>query len=79
MASAVLSLFSSSSMELSDEKESDKFLDCTIGNNSSCHTKKINKFIQVHYLQEVWKIKIVIQATKNHWYGFTKLRPSLTE
>jgi hypothetical protein len=42
MASAVLSLFNSSSMELSDEKERVKFLDCTIGNNSSYH-KKVNK------------------------------------
>lgn len=42
MASAVLSLFNSSSMELSDEKERVKFLDCTIGNNSSCH-KKVKK------------------------------------
>lgn len=37
MASAELSLFSSSSTELSDEKESVKFLDCTICNNSSYH------------------------------------------
>jgi len=36
MASAVLSLFNSSSMELSDEKERVRFLDCTICNNSSC-------------------------------------------
>lgn len=35
MASAVLSLLSSSSTELSDEKDSVKFLDCTICNNSS--------------------------------------------
>ena len=37
IASAVLSLFNSSSMELSDEKASVKFLDCTIGNSSSYH------------------------------------------
>lgn len=42
MASAVLSLLSSSSMELSEENESVKFLDCTIGNNSSYH-KEVNK------------------------------------
>lgn len=42
MASAVLSLFNSSSIELSDEKESVKFLDCTICINSSCH-KQGNK------------------------------------
>ena len=35
MASVVLSLFNSSSIELSDEKESVKFLDCTICSNSS--------------------------------------------
>lgn len=39
MASAVLSLFSSSSMELSEEKVSVKFLDCAIGNNSSCQQR----------------------------------------
>lgn len=39
IASAVLSLFNSSSMELSDEKETVTFLDRTIGNNSSYHTE----------------------------------------
>lgn len=44
MASAVLSLFNSSSIELSDEKASVKFLDCTIGNSSSYHKEhKVNK------------------------------------
>lgn len=44
MTSAVLSLFSSSSIELSEEKERVKFFALTIGNNSSCHIKsaKIN-------------------------------------
>jgi hypothetical protein len=41
MTSAVLSLFSSSSMELSEEKESVRFLDCTIGNNSFCPMKNM--------------------------------------
>jgi len=35
ITSAVLSLFNSSSIELSDEKASVKFFDCAIGNNSS--------------------------------------------
>lgn len=35
ITSAVLSLFSSSSIELSDENERLKFLDCTIGSSSS--------------------------------------------
>lgn len=35
IASVVLSLFSSSSIELSDEKESVKLLDCTIRSNST--------------------------------------------
>lgn len=42
MASAVLSLFNSSSIELSDEKESVKFLDCTISINSS-YSRQENK------------------------------------
>ncbi len=46
MASAVLSLLSSSSMELSDEKDSVKFLDCTICNNSPYHRCNTNLRLQ---------------------------------
>jgi len=36
MTSAVLSLFNSSSIELSAENDKVRLLDCTIGSNSSC-------------------------------------------
>lgn len=39
MTSAVLSLLSSSSIELSDEKDKVRFLDRTIGSRSSCDKK----------------------------------------
>jgi len=63
IASAVLSLFNSSSTELSDEKASVKFLDCTIGNSSSCHKGH-------HRCRKSGKLGWVIEIVKA-WFHYT--------